>query len=315
MISHPEPTREINPPRRGVYCLANDQALEWFQVFARSLRHFNPALPLTIIPYNGEVTRLRQLAPQFNFDILPEAEVSRFDALETRIMKLGSHAAMFRKWAGFFGPYEEFMFFDADIAITLPLEIIFNAFAGSDYDFVYFDTDITKVYRPECIAEMQSIYHSPGFNAGAFVSRKGVITETELWQMADRAVADYHRLKPDQVDQPFLNYVFDTLPRRIAHVNTLRPELALKPWARVPFHYDARRDRMLDADGRELPFIHWAGCHHPTMVRPEIYLKYRTLGLGLAERTGYRLDFYRRRYNRQFRSRVKQAMRNLKPET
>jgi hypothetical protein len=77
----------------------------------------------------------------------------------------------------------------------------------------------------------------------------------------------------------------------------------------VPFHHDANRDRMLDVDGRELTCVHWAGCGYPTMVRPEIFLKYRTLGMTDSERKQYCRSF---NYLR-FRVNVKNRLLKFKP--
>jgi len=292
-----------NPPlRTGVYCLANDEFIEWFQMFFRSLRHFNPELPLTVIPYDNRVERLQPLAAQLGFDLLPEAGAARFDAVEAKGINMGRYAGMFRKWASFFGPYDEFIFLDADIAVAMPLEKLFAAFHKSAFDLVFFDTDITNVYEWDYIAEMQLKYHSPGFNAGAFMSRKGVVTEDVLWRVADTAAQDRRKLKSNHVDQPFLNYVFDTLPRRTTHHIAIMPELAKLPWARVGFRYDARQDRMMDAEDRQMPFIHWSGCHYLNMVRPEIFLKYRTLGLNFPEQIACLSSFYYRRFKRKLRT-------------
>jgi len=299
--SHDNAGRNL-PANTGVYCLGNDEFIEWFEMFARSLRHFNPDLPLTVIPYDTRVQRLKQLEKQFNFTLLPESEVSGFDALEPKVMNMGRYAGMFRKWASFFGPYETFIFLDADIAVTMPLDGLFAAFKKSRNDLVYFDTDITNAYAFEAIAEMQEKYHSPGFNAGTFLSRKGVVTKELLWSVAEAAAKDRHKLKLNHVDQPFLNYVFDTLLRRTAHHITLMPELAKAPWARAGFRYDARRDRMIDAEDRIMPFIHWAGCHYLNMVRPEIFLKYRTLGLSVPQQIRCRLDFFHRRWKRKIKT-------------
>ena len=117
-LNHPN----LRLSERGVYCLANDEFIEWFQMFARSLRHFSPTLPLTVIPYDTRIEQLQRLRSQFQFELVPEAEAARFDALEPKIMRMGRYAGMFRKWASFFGAYDEFMFLDSDIAVTMPLE-------------------------------------------------------------------------------------------------------------------------------------------------------------------------------------------------
>jgi hypothetical protein len=45
----------------------------------------------------------------------------------------------------------------------------------------------------------------------------------------------------------------------------LLPKLARIPWARVRFHYDAQQDRMIDAEDRQMPFIHWAAVITSTL--------------------------------------------------
>jgi len=298
----------IQNRKTGVYCLANDDFIEWFQMFARSLRHFNPSLPLTVIPYNTRVDQLGKLALQLGFDLLPEADAACFDSLEAKVMNMGRYAGMFRKWASFFGSYDDFIFLDSDIAVTMPLDEIFAAFARSPFDLVYFDSDITSVYAPEHASEMHLKYHSPGFNAGAFISRKGAVTQEMLWRTAEKAAADRHKFILMHVDQPFLNYVFDTLPLPTAHLNTLLPKLARVPWARTHFNYDAHHDQMLDAEGRRMPFIHWAGCNYLSLVRPEIFLMYRTQGLGFFERIFFQQNFYFGRFIRKLKNMLKKIL-------
>lgn len=83
--------------KTGVYCLANDHALEWFQAFVRSLRKFNPALPLTVIPYNREMSRLKALQETFRFSVMDEATASRFDAIAPRVAGQNNPGGTFRK--------------------------------------------------------------------------------------------------------------------------------------------------------------------------------------------------------------------------
>ena len=141
-------------------------------------------------------------------------------------------------------------------------------------------------------------YGSPGFNAGAFGSRKSVMSETLLWQCAERAATQRHLFEPMQVDQPFLNYVFDTLPGGMISLHELLPNITPKPWARVPFRVDFETSRATDEAGCQMPFIHWAGCHYPTMVRKEIFLYYRTLEMNFWERLWYHQRFYRHRWKK-----------------
>src|SRR5579864_6435853 len=166
--------------KTGVYCLANDAALEWFQGLVRSLRKHDPDLPLTVIPYNTSVTRLKALQSQFNFKLMPEAEAARFDGIAHRVAGQRIPGGTFRKLCTFFGEYETFLFLDSDIVVTNSLKPFFTAFEKAATDFVYFDTDMTMVYTPDFAPKMVAEFGSAGFNSGAFMARRGCFSEAEI---------------------------------------------------------------------------------------------------------------------------------------
>jgi len=286
------------PKTSGIYCLANDVVIEWFEMFIRSYQLQNAALPLTVIPYDGNTSRLRALQKQFRFELMDESRCAKFDELAMRTMGSLHAAGMYRKLACFYGEYDTFIFLDSDIAVTTPLQRSLDAFIKSDYDFVYFDFDIDAAYKPAFAAKMIAEYQSHGFNAGAFMSRKGVFREEELWPLADRAAQVRDGLITGTIDQPYFNYIMDVTGRRQGHIDTLLPELARKAFARQPFHFDPKTRRAITPDGKLLTFIHWCGCAHPTMFRKEIFLHYRTLGMTLKERLNYKRQFYYLRFRR-----------------
>jgi len=288
----------------GVYCLANDVVIEWFEAFIRSYQLQNAALPLTVIPYNTNITRLRSLQNKFRFEIMEEAQCAHYDDLALRSLGSSHAAGAFRKLACFFGPYDEFIFLDSDIVLMMPLQKAFEAYARSGCDFVYFDFDINAAYTPDFAAKMISEYGTHGFNSGAFVSRKGLFQEVELESLADAAAKVRDGLTLGTVDQPYLNYIMDITRRTQAHIDSLLPELARKGYAREKYHFDRYTLTATTPEGKKLPFVHWAGCGYPTMVRPEIFLHYRTLGMAAGERFNYLRQFYYLRFRRQ----LKQAL-------
>src|SRR6516162_9853388 len=83
----------------GVYCLANDEALEWFHAFVRSLRKYHPTLPLTVIPYNANTQKLRMLENLFSFTLMEESKASRFDQIANRVAGQNIPGGTFRKLA------------------------------------------------------------------------------------------------------------------------------------------------------------------------------------------------------------------------
>jgi lipopolysaccharide biosynthesis glycosyltransferase len=290
-MSQFESTSLSNVSKMGAYCLANDGVLEWFEAFARSFRKFHASLPLTVIPYDSSVEKLKTLQTQFAFSVLDEAVASRFDDIAARLASQERVRGMFRKFCCFLGEYETFVFLDADIVVTQNLEPLLDTFRESSHDLVYFDTDIHMAYTGGLADKMIAEYQSPGFNAGAFVAHRRSMSESEIRVTAE-AAEKAREFFPDCGDQPFFNYLFDTTRRRLVHARSLMPEISAKPWARVPFHYDAARDRYLDAGDGIMPFIHWAGCAYPTMVKPELFLRYRMLGMSRSERIAYRRQFH-----------------------
>lgn len=293
-------TNPVSSEKFGVYCLANDKALEWFQAFVRSLRKHNPDLPLTVIPYDHSITRLKQLQTEFRFKLMDEPEFTRFDAIAGRVAANGIAGGTFRKLCTFFGEFETFLFLDSDIVVTQPLEPFFKTFAASEAEFVYFDTDMTMVYAPEFAEKMMAEFGSAGFNSGAFFARRGSFTETEI-MMAVETGEKIRDCFSVWGEQPFLNYLCDTTRKRQMAGSQLLPGIAEKVWARVPFTHDTSRDAYLDTTGNTLPFIHWAGCTWPTLVRPKVYLRYRTFGMGGRAQQAYTLKFYGRRLFRNIR--------------
>lgn len=300
--------KNIAGKKIGVYCLANDVVIEWFEAFIRSYQLENSALPLTVIPFDDNISRLKALQARFQFELMDETKCRHFDALAEQVMGTDRLAGTYRKFACFFGPYDEFLFLDSDIVLLSPLIRLFEIYSKTKADFVYFEYQMDMAYGPALAARMIADYGSHGFNSGAYFSRKDIIREADLWPLAEKAAAVRDGLLPGVLEQSFFNFVLDVSRVRMAGINQLVPELAPMATARQPLAYDYERRTARTADGKILPFIHWPGCGYPTMVRPEIFLEYRTLGMNQIERLNYKLHFFYLR----FRRKLKQYLLNSK---
>ena len=64
--------KNIAGKKIGVYCLANDVVIEWFEAFIRSYQLENSALPLTVIPFDDNISRLKALQARFQFELMDE---------------------------------------------------------------------------------------------------------------------------------------------------------------------------------------------------------------------------------------------------
>jgi hypothetical protein len=290
----------------GVYCLANDGVFEWFQAFVRSLRKFNPTLPLTVIPYNSSVARLKALQPQFNFSVMEESVANRFDGIAHRVAGQRLPGGTFRKLCCFFGGYETFIFLDSDIVVTSKLEPLLRKFETASGDFVYFDADIAMVYKTEFARQMVAEYGSAGFTSGSWMARRGSITESEIMT----AVESGEKIRDEFSiwgEQPFFNYLFDVSRRVRLPIGALTPEISNIPWPNSIFRHDAVNDVYFDGARRPIPLLHWPGCEWPTMYRADVFLRYRTLGMNSGERWCYTLNFYYRRFRANLKERMKKS--------
>ncbi len=273
-------------------CLANDAVLDSLIGLCESLRTHSPALPMTVIPYNSAIERTRALARAYGYDVYEDASLSTMDSFGARYWpgeKTLPHNM--RKFCAFWGPYERFLFLDADIVVIHPLEPYFDAFRRSDADFVYFATDIANVYRPGPVrAAMMHHYATAGFNGGTYMGRRGALTAARLEQL--RASAEEHRHGfVDNLEQSFLNYAVDVGGLVKADAHELVPSLVE---AGALMRLKRRNGKLILADarvpesGREVTMIHWAGYHvRPFMPYRRIFLRYRLARRSPRERWGY----------------------------
>ncbi len=284
---------------QGVYCLANDKVIEWTIAFCESLRAHEPALPLVVIPFDDHVDRLSRLAERYRFAILRDPSLERLDRIGT-LFYPGDPTArhMFRKLAAFWGPFDRFIFLDSNIVVLGTLGSILSA--GIGYDLVRFDTDIKPVYKSGPFRdEMVRAHGARGFNAGAFISRRGALTLDRVEGLAVDALAVKDHFMPAG-DQPFLNYCFDMSGLRMEALSDLIPAMASCVWAaQAPVRRVRGAYRVLDktrpvSTARSVPLLHWAGyrCNRHIPNRT-IYLRYRLRAYGTTlERLIYVWRFF-----------------------
>ncbi len=269
--------------------LGNDRVADYLEALFISLRQHSPDLPARLIPYNAQLTRTRQLCARYRIEIHSDPA---FPALEQVGLDLWAsspyshHQFLFRRLAIFWGPFENFLYLDADICVLAPLEPLFETFEKSPVPFASFDVDHERVYQAGPLRDRMIRDHgSLGFNSGHFFSRLGVF-DLEKFQTAVRAAQPLAHLFQDRGDQGFLNFAVDHLGIPQTRMTTLIPDLADKQWCEQRFKKTHNRwliDRPGDPqDGKQLFLIHWAGFNIPGWEIPNRHLYYHYRGLGLS---------------------------------
>lgn len=276
----------------GIVCLANDGIVDGLIALCESLRANSPGLPLTIIPFDASLTRTREVVERFGHRLLDDPSLEAMDDLGRRYWpgeSFRTHAM--RKFCAFSGPYDRFLFLDADIVVLRPLDAYFELFRRDSADLLYFQTDISMVYVGPLLDEMAA-RGSVGFQTGVFMGRRGTVT-TPMLEQAFVDCEPHRGGFVDILEQTFLNYVVDTASLTKLDAHQALPGL-VDGWAGMRLKRKAGGFVLADArtreSGRPVALIHWGGyAIAPLMPYRSTFLTYRLAGAGRIERIRYRV--------------------------
>lgn len=251
---------------RGLLTLANDPMYDWLVALLESVRRHEPQLPITVIPYDSRTARIAKLQSIYDFELLPERELAEIDELSGSLWPGGK--PLLRKIAAFDGPYDNFLFLDADIVVLEPLGRFFDVHA--DGHVHYFVENRHEVYDPGPFrARMVADHASRGINTGQWGGKRGVLS-LDAFRSAAAQTAE---VRQDSFwiagEQTFLNYTFDISPVRLVAYADVVPGLG-DSWAGTRYaRTDAGLVEQLTATQQATgtaPMLHWAGYSlGPTM--------------------------------------------------
>ncbi|MEB3233646.1 MAG: hypothetical protein VKJ64_21740 [Leptolyngbyaceae bacterium] len=254
---------------RGLYITANDKVMDHAIAFLNSLRLHDPDIPVILIPYNEDYHQVATcLNERFGVTVYEDLDfIKRISQRLYDIFGNGFFARpnQFRKQACWFGPFEEFVYIDTDIVVFEPISQNMNYLA--DYDFICADYQhlggLTNVFSPKVLEagiftteQVKDI-----FNGGFWGSKKGLITEDDLYETFQECAAhpEYFDFSQKTSDQPIINYMI--LKRIDKRFNIVRREGgAPGNWGGSPHFQMDENYQLYDPKlGQKLQYIHWAG--------------------------------------------------------
>lgn len=270
----------------GIYVLTYPGDFHLSLPLIRSIKYFHPDIPIMIIPGEGFDRRDHP----FETDILPEPE---------GFWRAIGHQS--RDFWSFQGPFEKFLYLDADLICTGSLSSFFERLRAQEGLFLFahicFTDQMTwkavikdenhpmhqaaiawvkrALGNPELLtlfdAEYDPYARAP-FNSGIFAGRRGAITEADLIALFEKEALFYENIlkrtftwKCNDLfysDQGRLNYLVDKLQFRLIDLHPDGHDF----WAgdiveRVTI------DKFMD-NKLSFKFIHWAGVPRP---RPSLF--------------------------------------------
>jgi hypothetical protein len=267
---------------RGLVTLANDAVVEDLVVLLESVTSHEPALPVTVIPFDEDVSMVADVVSSRGHTMYAGPLLEVMDEVGRRYWPGETMLPRnMRKFCAFWSSYETFFFLDADSALLGPIEPYFDAFDASDADFLYFHPDVENCYRPGRFRDvLVRRYGSVGFNGGAFLSRHRALEVEAVRARVDsaapaRARGDF----VDNLEQTFLNYCVDCEGLRklswadaVPGLTAASALMLMRRRGGVMVLEDARTPD----SGRPVAFLHWAGYRTgPFMPYRRIFRRYR----------------------------------------
>jgi len=281
---------------RAVYFLGNDRVLNFGIAAFESLRRTNPDLPAYLLPFNDELTKTRELAVRYNFQIIedPALKVLHQTAEEFWDEKHRDHA-MLKKFFAFFGPAKLFLYADCDVVFLEDLGPLFDKFEQANLQFLSFEPSSDYVYKRGPLREkLERDAITRGFNAGVFIARNGSTTLPDVQEFfsVHKAIrSEFH----DTRDQAMLNYFVDYHRWRHQNLAELDPSYSESNNARQrPLRPNPHGPGWLldqpfsPLNGKRLPMLHWNGLKLPTVL-PNMrhFLRFRLAPLNRWQRFTY----------------------------
>ena len=228
--------------KRGIYTLGNDVVFDQLVALLNSIEvHLGPDIPVIICPYDNRMDRVRdEISHRPNVSIFDDQEaIARWDEFTTRIWqshpiaksawqteegfkvhRMGVH----RRFVGLDGPFEHYIYLDADILVLDSLDKIFASLKTHDwvvYDFQH--TDPTHVFNVNSPLLKEycggtggnlgrtQVNQSPFSNifcSGMYASRSGLFSADQcdqfIQQLANGEADMLYHMAPDQT---ILNYM------------------------------------------------------------------------------------------------------------
>ncbi|PSR18113.1 sugar transferase [filamentous cyanobacterium CCP3] len=292
----------------GICTLGNDRVYDQIVALINSIDIFAPKMPVCIYPYDDRVDRLRELVRHRPSITLYDntASIQRWDAWVEQlwathptarqrwdaigsagIHRMGTH----RRFCAFDGPFDRFIYMDADTLLLGDPAPVFDAL--SEYDWVTYDfqhKDLSHVYDVNS-GWMEKLFSAEqlqrqAFCSGFYASRLGLFDPDNSQDILNGLKSGESAvLYPMAPDQTILNYL---VMRQ--QVNSCNLALILPPEQRTgnsvtSSHFTVEDYRVYDK-GVPLLYLHYIGlssklfarlCNGENVDLPyrEVFLHYR----------------------------------------
>lgn len=274
----------------GICTLANDRVYDQLVALLNSIEaNQGSDIPVCIYPYDdnieqiaAEIARRPQVQlysdrdsierwDQFFRDVWdahPNAHQRRLERGFVPYYRFGHH----RPFCAFDGPFDRFLYIDADALLMGPVDQIFEQLNHNDwvvYDFQYKDIShvydvnspqLNQLFSPEQIK-------SSIFCSGLYASRKGIFDPAKVDELLERLRAgEAEVLYIWAADQPILNYMVMRSGLKVYNFALNLPQTEKTGNSVTSTHFQEKEHLVYDGDKR-LTYLHYIGVSSKIFAR------------------------------------------------
>ncbi|AKG21021.1 Npun_R2821/Npun_R2822 family protein [Calothrix sp. 336/3] len=285
----------------GICTLGNDYVYDQLVALLNSIDAIlGKDIPVCIYPFDEKLDLIRaEIANRPNVQIFDDqASIQRWDEFMVEASPASLNREKYRIYGGhrrfcaFDGPFDRFIYLDAD---TLVMNSLADVFAKLDeydcvvYDFQHLYPD--KVYNVNS-EKLFSVFPSELiskqiFCSGFYASKKGLFPPEKIQELVSYLRAGEREILYSTGDQPVVNYMFMRLGTEIYNFAHHLPE-NMRTGCSVTSKHFVERDNILFDKGNRLTYLHYIGvppninqavCRGENIEFPyrDLFLHYRYL--------------------------------------
>lgn len=265
---------------KGICTLANDKVYDQLIALLNSIEVIlGSNTPVCIYPFDDQLQQIQaEIVNRPNVFIYEDStSIQRWDEfmeaaaperLNRKKFRLyGAH----RRFCAFDGPFEKFIYMDADTLVMNSLDAVFQKLEKSDfvvYDFQFIDP--TKVYNidsPKLLKVFeQNRLESEIFCSGFYGSQQGLFEQnTREWLLDKLQSGEAEILYEGAGEQPLLNYMVMKTGMNSYNFAYSLPDREKTGCSVTSKHFE-EQDRILYDKGNRLTYIHYIGVQ-PDLIR------------------------------------------------
>lgn len=279
----------------GICTLANDRVYDQLVALLNSIEAiYGQKMPVCVYPYDNNTEKIAaEVASRPQVQLYDDKEsIHRWDKFAANVWdthptaflrwqkisrSIGYHRfGTHRRYCAFDGPFERFLYMDADTLLQSSVDGIFHRLAEKDfivYDFQYKHT--RHVYEASSDEQMykllqmfsQSEIDQKIFCSGFYASKKGLFSPDKLdWLLAQLSAGEAQVLYCMAPDQTILNYMVMRSQISISNLALELPASELTGCCVTSSHFQAK-DNILYDKGKQLTYIHYIGLSSQLFAR------------------------------------------------